>query len=59
MGKPFALDLAAARAMRDAARRGGIELIVNDETSCNPSTRRAHPWADRDHGFATPCSGRS
>jgi predicted dehydrogenase len=49
MEKPFAMDLAAARAMRDAARRGGIDLIVNYETSWYPSTRQAHEWVDRDH----------
>lgn len=49
MEKPFAVDLAAARAMRDAARRGGIDLVVNYETSWYPSTRQAHELVDRDH----------
>lgn len=49
--KPFAVDLAAARAMSEAARRGGIDVIVNYETSWYPSNHLAFDLVHRQHAL--------
>src|SRR5450432_3071467 len=42
MEKPLAVNLADARAMADAAKRGGIQLIVNYETTWYPGNQEAY-----------------
>ncbi len=41
MEKPLAVNLTDARAMADAAKRGGIQLIVNYETTWYPGNQEA------------------
>lgn len=42
MEKPLATTLADARAMADAAKKGGIHLLVNYETTWYPATHAAY-----------------
>jgi predicted dehydrogenase len=42
MEKPFAVNMEDARAMASAARRGGIQLVVNYETTWYRSNRSAY-----------------
>lgn len=42
MEKPLAVNLADARAMADAAKKGGIQLIVNYETTWYPGNQEAY-----------------
>ncbi len=42
MEKPLAVSLADARAMADAAKKGGIQLIVNYETTWYPGNQEAY-----------------
>jgi predicted dehydrogenase len=49
MEKPFALNMDDARAMAAAAKKGGIQLVVNYETTWYPSNKAAY---DLVHGPA-------
>ncbi|HEY1792064.1 MAG TPA: Gfo/Idh/MocA family oxidoreductase [Opitutaceae bacterium] len=51
MEKPFAVSMDAARAMADAARRGGIQLVINYETTWYPSVRSAHEYIEGGPGI--------
>ena len=51
MEKPFAVDLAAARRMAEAARRGGIQIVINYETSWYPSMWGAYRLAVERRGL--------
>lgn len=51
MEKPLAANLADARSMAAVARRAGIELIVNYETSFYPSTRTCIPYVTQQHAI--------
>ncbi len=51
MEKPFATDLADARIMAAVARKSGIELIVNYETSFYPSVRTCMPYVTQERGI--------
>jgi predicted dehydrogenase len=42
MEKPFALNMGDARAMAAAAKKGGIQLVVNYETTWYPSNKSAY-----------------
>ncbi len=47
MEKPFALSLKDARAMAAAAKKGGIQIVVNYETSWYPGNHAAYDIAHR------------
>ena len=49
--KPLATTLADAQSMAAVARKAGIELIVNYETSFYPSTRTCIPYVTKQHGI--------
>jgi len=49
MEKPLATNLADGRSMAAVARKAGIELIVNYETSFYPSIRAAIPFVTQEH----------
>jgi predicted dehydrogenase len=51
MEKPLATNLADARAMAAVARKAGIELIVNYETSFYPSVRTSLPYVTQQHAI--------
>jgi predicted dehydrogenase len=51
MEKPFAVDSAAGRRMAEAARKGGIQLVVNYETSWYPSVWSAYRFAVEGRGL--------
>jgi predicted dehydrogenase len=51
MEKPFAVSMVDARAMAAAAAKGGIQVIVNYETTWYPSTRAAYDFVDGQHGL--------
>jgi predicted dehydrogenase len=51
MEKPMAVDMRAARAIRAAAATGGIEIVVNYETTWYRSNQRAYQLADQDHAI--------
>ncbi|HEY1847970.1 MAG TPA: Gfo/Idh/MocA family oxidoreductase, partial [Opitutaceae bacterium] len=51
MEKPFAVDTAAARRMAEAARKGGIQLVVNYETSWYPSVWSAYHYVMEQRGI--------
>lgn len=51
MEKPFAVSMDDARAMAAAAARGGIQLIVNYETTWYRSTQGAHAFVDGRRGI--------
>lgn len=49
MEKPMALNLADARAIAAAASRGGIQILVNFETTWYPSNRMAYELVNGRH----------
>jgi predicted dehydrogenase len=49
MEKPMAVSLADAQAMAAAARKGGIQVVVNYETTWYPSTQSAYDMVHRQH----------
>ena len=51
MEKPLATNLADARSMAAVARKAGIELIVNYETSFWPSIRSSIPYVTQQHAI--------
>ena len=51
MEKPLAVSLDDARAMAVAARKGGIQLIVNYETTWYQSTHGAYDLVQRQHAI--------
>jgi predicted dehydrogenase len=51
MEKPLAVSLDDARAMAAAARKGGIQLIVNYETTWYQSTHGAYDLVQRQHAI--------
>jgi predicted dehydrogenase len=51
MEKPFAVSMDDARAMAAAAAKGGIQVIVNYETTWYPSTQGAHAFVDGRRGI--------
>jgi predicted dehydrogenase len=51
MEKPLAVSLADARAMADAAKRGGIQLIVNYETTWYPGNQEAYKMVCEQHAI--------
>jgi predicted dehydrogenase len=51
MEKPLAANLADARAISEAARRGGIQVVVNFETTWYPSNRLAYDLVNRQHAI--------
>ena len=51
MEKPFAISMGDARAMAAAAAKGGIQLIVNYETTWYRSTQGAHAFVDGHRGI--------
>jgi predicted dehydrogenase len=51
MEKPFAIGMDDARAMAAAAEKGGIQLIVNYETTWYRSTQGAHAFVDGQRGI--------
>jgi predicted dehydrogenase len=51
MEKPLAANLADGRSMAAVARKAGIELIVNYETSFYPSIRSSIPYVTQEHAI--------
>jgi predicted dehydrogenase len=51
MEKPMAASLADARAIAAAAKKGGIQVIVNYETTWYSSNREAYDLVDRQHAI--------
>ncbi len=51
MEKPFAVSVDDARAMAAAAAKGGIQVIVNYETTWYRSTQGAHAFVDGQRGI--------
>ena len=51
MEKPLAVDMQEARGIEEAARRGGIQVIVNYETTWYRSTQAAYRLADEEHAI--------
>jgi predicted dehydrogenase len=51
MEKPLAVNLDAARAIAAAAKAGGIQVIVNYETTWYPGNQAAYKMAVEDHAF--------
>jgi predicted dehydrogenase len=51
MEKPLAVNLADARAMADAAQKGGIQLIVNYETTWYPGNQEAYKMVCDQHAI--------
>jgi predicted dehydrogenase len=51
MEKPLAVSLADARAMADAAKKGGIQLIVNYETTWYPANQVAYGLICEQHAI--------
>jgi predicted dehydrogenase len=49
MEKPMAVDLADARAIAEAAKKGGIQVVVNYETTWYPSNYQAYELVDGRH----------
>ena len=49
MEKPLAVSMQDARAIQTAAKSGGIQVIVNFETTWYPSSQTAYKWAAEDH----------
>jgi predicted dehydrogenase len=49
MEKPLAVNMAEARAIQTAARNGGIQVIVNYETTWYRSSQEAYKLADQEH----------
>jgi predicted dehydrogenase len=51
MEKPLAVDMKAARAIQTAAQKGGIQIVVNYETTWYPANQAAYKLVDEDHGL--------
>lgn len=51
MEKPFAPDLEDARAMAASARKGGIQVVINFETSWYPSNRMVYDLVNGQHAI--------
>jgi predicted dehydrogenase len=51
MEKPLAADLDDARAISEAAEKGGIQVVVNFETTWYPSNQLAYDLVDRQHAI--------
>jgi predicted dehydrogenase len=51
MEKPLAVNMQEARAIQAAARKGGIQVIVNYETTWYRSTQAAYKLADEEHAI--------
>jgi predicted dehydrogenase len=51
MEKPLAVSMADARAIAAAAAKGGIQVIVNYETTWYPSTQSAYDYVNSLHGI--------
>lgn len=51
MEKPMATTLADARAIADAAKRAGIRVVVNYETTWYPSLQAAYPLVCEQHAI--------
>ncbi len=51
MEKPLAVNMAEARAIQAAARNGGIQVIVNYETTWYSSIQAAYTLADEEHAI--------
>jgi predicted dehydrogenase len=51
MEKPLAVNMQEARAIQAAARSGGIQVIVNYETTWYRSTQAAYKLVDEDHSI--------
>jgi predicted dehydrogenase len=51
MEKPLAVNMAEARGIQAAARKGGIQVIVNYETTWYPSTQATYKLADDEHAI--------
>ncbi len=51
MEKPLASDLGDARAIAEAARKGGIQVVVNFETTWYPSNRLAYDLVHGRHAI--------
>jgi predicted dehydrogenase len=51
MEKPLAVSMLDARAIQAAAKSGGIQVIVNFETTWYPSSQTAYKWAVEDHAI--------
>jgi predicted dehydrogenase len=49
MEKPMAVDMRAARAIQAAAAKGGIQIVVNYETTWYRSNQKAYQLANQDH----------
>jgi len=49
MEKPLAVNMRDARAIQAAAKSGGIQVIVNFETTWYPASQTAYKWAVEDH----------
>ncbi len=49
--KPLAVNIHEARAIAAAAKAGGIEVIVNYETTWYPSTQAAYKMVEGDHAI--------
>jgi predicted dehydrogenase len=51
MEKPLAVNMHEARAIQTAARNGGIQVIVNYETTWYRSSQAAYKLADQEHAI--------
>jgi predicted dehydrogenase len=51
MEKPLAVDMEAARRIQAAAKSGGIQVIVNYETTWYPANQTAYKLADEEHAI--------
>src|SRR5580658_5885241 len=51
MEKPMAVNMEEARAIQAAAKRGGIQVIVNYETTWYPANQAAYKLAVEDHAI--------
>jgi predicted dehydrogenase len=51
MEKPLAVNMDAARAIQSAAKSGGIQVIVNYETTWYPANQTAYKLADEEHAI--------
>ncbi|HEY3862378.1 MAG TPA: Gfo/Idh/MocA family oxidoreductase [Verrucomicrobiae bacterium] len=51
MEKPMAVNMTEARAIEAAAKRGGIQIVVNFETTWYQGNQTAYKLADEDHAI--------
>jgi predicted dehydrogenase len=51
MEKPMAVNMREARAIQAAATKGGIQIVVNYETTWYRSNQKAYQLADQDHAI--------